>query len=162
MNLEIQPLNTAYLPWAVTLWRRHFASTRVVSRGRLYDARTLSGFVALLDGQPVGVATWRFENDECELVTIDSVIEGIGAGTILIEAVRRTAESAGCSRLWLVTTNDNTPALRFYQRRGFQLVALHRNALDVSRQLKPEIPLVGLNGIPLRDEIELEILLSGA
>jgi hypothetical protein len=62
----------------------------------------------------------------------------------------------------LVTTNDNLNALRFYQKRGFVLVAVHRNALEVSRKLKPEIPLVGMDSIPLRDEIELEMMVDGA
>jgi RimJ/RimL family protein N-acetyltransferase len=70
------------------------------------------------------------------------------------------AEQAACQRIWLITTNDNMPALRFYQKRGFRLVAVHQNALDYSRTLKPEIPLIGLEGIPLRDEIELEIILN--
>ncbi len=51
-------------------------------------------------------------------------------------------------------------ALRFYQKRGFVLVAIHRDALDISRKLKPEIPLIGNDGIPLRDEIELEMILN--
>ena len=42
------------------------------------------------------------------------------------------------------------------QRRGFRLDAIHRGAVDDSRsRLKPEIPVVGAYGIPLRDEIEL-------
>ncbi len=60
-------------------------------------------------------------------------------------------------RLVVVTTNDNLNALRFYQKRGFILVQLRPNALARSRQLKPQIPLVGMDGIPLRDEIELEM-----
>ena len=64
----------------------------------------------------------------------------------------------GCRRVWLVTSNDNLPALRFYQRRGYELVAVHRRSLEEARRLKPEIPSTGLYGIPLRDEIELEIM----
>jgi hypothetical protein len=63
------------------------------------------------------------------------------------------------SALWLITNNDNLPALGFFQKRGLSLVAVYRNAVDVARRLKPEIPLVGKNGIPLRDEIELEMVL---
>jgi hypothetical protein len=67
------------------------------------------------------------------------------------------ARRQGCARLWVITTNDNVDALRFYQRRGFCLVRVHRGAVDRSRAgLKPEIPAVGAYGIPLRDEIELE------
>jgi ribosomal protein S18 acetylase RimI-like enzyme len=77
----------------------------------------------------------------------------------LIEGVKSTAVSKKCRRIWLITTNDNTSGLRFYQKRGFVLSALYRNALEQSRELKPEIPSVGLDGIPLRDEIELELIL---
>jgi DNA-3-methyladenine glycosylase I len=105
------------------------------------------------------LVTYRIEGEACEIVSLDSTIETIGIGSALIQAVRDTAASAGCKRLWLVTTNDNMAALRFYQKRGFVLVAVHRNALDESRRLKPEIPLVGIDGIPLRDEIELELSL---
>ena len=80
-----------------------------------------------------------------------------GAGTALIQAVAQLARRQGCTRLWVITTNDNVDALRFYQRRGFCLVRVHRGAVDRSRAcLKPEIPPVGAYGIPLRDEIELE------
>jgi hypothetical protein len=57
----------------------------------------------------------------------------------------------------VITTNDNLDALRFYQRRGFRLAALHRGAVDDSRaRLKPQIPPIGDHGIKLRDELELE------
>ena len=95
-----------------------------------------------------------------EIVSIDSTHPGRGVGTALIEAVKKEARRQGCRRLWLITTNDNLNALRFYQKRGFALVAVHRNAIEISRRLKPEIPLTGHDGIPLRDEIELETLLE--
>jgi hypothetical protein len=66
------------------------------------------------------------------------------------------ARAAGRTRVWLITTNDNLDALRFYQRRGFTLAALHRGAVARSRRLKPTIPEVGAHGIPIRDELELE------
>jgi Acetyltransferase (GNAT) family len=78
----------------------------------------------------------------------------------LIAAIRDLAASHDCRRLWVVTTNDNVDALRFYQRRGFRLAALRPGAVDESRRtLKPEIPAIGDQGIPLRDELELEIRL---
>ena len=65
---------------------------------------------------------------------------------------------SGARRLWLITTNDNVDALRFYQRRGFRLVRVHAGAVDRSRAaLKPGIPEAGDHGIPLRDELELEM-----
>jgi ribosomal protein S18 acetylase RimI-like enzyme len=146
--------------WAAGLLRDRWGSTQIVSRGRLHDADRSPSFVAVQQGQPVGLVTYRLEGDQCEIVSLDSLVEGMGIGAALIDAVRGTAAAAGCCRLWLVTTNDNTAALRFYQKRGFSLVAVHRHALDRARELKPEIPLVGMNGIPLQDEIELELLLE--
>ena len=103
--------------------------------------------------------TYRAEGNACEIVTLNSLVEGRGIGTALVQAVREVAVNAGCKRLWLITTNDNLTALRFWQKRGFWLVRVHRNAIADSRRLKPEIPLTGEHGIPIRDEIELEIVL---
>jgi hypothetical protein len=60
------------------------------------------------------------------------------------------------SALRVTTTNDNLDALRFYQKRGFQIVAVRPGAVDESRRVKPSIPVIGEHGIPIRDEIELE------
>lgn len=37
---------------------------------------------------------------------------------------------------------------------------VHRHAVAAARQIKPEIPLVGYDGIPIRDELELEKLVD--
>jgi len=96
---------------------------------------------------------WR----QCEILTLHADEQWRGAGSALVEAARQLTGQLGCTRLWVITTNDNVDALRFYQRRGFCLVRVHRGAVDRSRaSLKPEIPAVGAHGIPLRDEIELE------
>jgi GNAT superfamily N-acetyltransferase len=111
------------------------------------------------DGQLLGMLTYVPGHDrrQCEILTLHAGQQWRGAGTALIEAVGQLARRQGCTRLWVITTNDNVDALRFYQRRGFCLVRVHRGAVDRSRAaLKPEIPAVGAYGIPLRDEIELE------
>ncbi len=132
----------------------------VVSRGQIHDAGKLPGYVALLDKEKVGLVTFKIVGKECELVTLDSWKENIGVGTILVEAVKRAAHQANCSRLWLITTNDNLHAIGFYQKRGFHLAAIHCNAIAVSRKIKPSIPEIGVHGIPIRDEVELEFQLN--
>ena len=63
--------------------------------------------------------------------------------------------------MWLITTNDNLNALRFWQKRGFHLIKIYPSAIDkVSRKIKPQIPKMGADGIPIRDEIELEMKLQ--
>lgn len=113
----------------------------------------------LLCDDPVGIATYRVEGDECELVTLDALVQRRGVGSALLERVAAEARSRSCRRLWLITTNDNLNALGFYQRRGLRLVALRRDAIAEARKLKPEISAVGAQGIPIRDDIELELAL---
>ena len=146
-------------------WIRRFVAERwgaevVVARGVLYRPHELAGIVAEGDGGPIGLLTYQISGDACEIVTLDSMRPSMGVGTALLEAVKDAARAAGCLRLWLVTTNDNLEALRFYQKRGFVLVAVHGNAVEAARRLKPEIARLGAHGIPIRDEIELELLLD--
>ena len=103
--------------------------------------------------------TFKISNEECEVTTLDGSREGQGIGTKLLRKVIEEARARKCKRVFLITTNDNLYALGFYQRRDFELVAVHRRALDETRKLKPDIPLIGQNHIPLRDEIELEMVL---
>jgi len=135
----------------------HWGSTRVVSRGRLHDAELLPGFVAESPNELIGLVTFNIEKDQCEIVTLNSLAEKQGIGSALINSVRNEAFSKGCSRLWLITTNDNTYAFRFYQKLGFSVAGYHIKAIEESRKLKPAIAYVGIDGIIIRDEIELEM-----
>lgn len=146
--------------WVSKYIREKWGADRVVSKSRMHYPGKLPGFIAYCDGKPVGLVTYNVEHGECEVVTLNSDMEGHGIGSSLLESVREVAKDDKCRRVWLITTNDNTRALRFYQKAGFRLVALYPNELEKSRALKPEIPLVGRDGIPLRDELELEILLG--
>jgi ribosomal protein S18 acetylase RimI-like enzyme len=134
-----------------------WGSVHVVSRGRVIDASGLPALVCSLDGAIAGLATYEVRGDSCELVTIDAFVAGRGVGTALLDAVASEARRLGCRRLWLITTNDNLAALRFYQRQGMRIVAVHVGAIEASRRLKPSIPPAGHDGIPIRDEIELEL-----
>jgi ribosomal protein S18 acetylase RimI-like enzyme len=158
--MEIVPLSERWRPWALDLIAREWGSWDIISRGRVHAVETLPGFVAERADKALGLATYHIEADQCELVSLNSLEERRGIGGALIEAVKRAASDAGCRRLWLVTTNDNLPALGFYQKHGFRLVAVHPEALEASRRLMPEIPRLGREGIPLRDELELEMTLD--
>ena len=128
----------------------------MVSRGGVHNALDLPALVAEANGTRCGLLTYRVDRTGCEIVTLDAVPRHRGTGSALIEAVAREAQLTGWRRLWLITTNDNLDALRFYQRRGFTLAAIHRNAVTEARKVKPSIPEIGGYGIPVRDEIELE------
>ena len=157
----IDPVTLADQAWVRALMCEQWGGPEVVSRGRVHLPEMLPGFIARIEGEPVGLITYRIEDGEVEITTLNSLRRGVGAGTRLLEAVIAVARGASRRRIWLITTNDNLPALGFYQRRGFELVAVHRDALEVSRRLKPSIPRIGHDRIPLRDEIELEMRLEG-
>src|SRR6266480_5647996 len=161
-DITIQPLNTADREWVSQFMLEHWGSNKVVSRWVVYYPQDLPGFVALHESEKVGLVTYNITGASCEIVTIDSIRPSSGVGSALIKAVRYIAINSGCKRLWLITTNDNMNALRFYQKRGLHIVAVYPDAIERSRKLKPSIPLVGNDGIPLRDELELEVSLESA
>jgi len=137
-----------------------FASTRVVSRGRVHeDASLLDGFVVEADGRPIGCALWNEVDGDAELVVLVTTNRGVGAGGALLDAVVEHAREEKWGRLWLITTNDNTDAIRLYQRDGWEWCNFHRDAVANSRTLKPELPETGAHGIPIKHEIEFEYLL---
>lgn len=137
----------------------HFAGETATSRGKLYHPLDLDGFVAEEGGETLGALTYAVENGALEVITLNSFVENKGAGSALLATAIEKARALGLARVWLTTTNENIRALRFYQRRGWDMVALHRDALDVSRKLKPQIPLASDGGIAIRHEIEFEFRL---
>jgi ribosomal protein S18 acetylase RimI-like enzyme len=158
-EITIESLGAAHRVWANRLLTESWGSIYTITTSGLHDTSTLPGFVALHDGRPCGLLTYRIEGGECEIVTLNSLLEGQGVGSALIDAATQRARAAGCTRLWLITTNDNTHAISFYQKRGFVLAALHANILEEWRRIKPQIPLTGFDDIPLRDALELEMRL---
>jgi GNAT superfamily N-acetyltransferase len=135
-------------------------SSRVARRGELVRPIDHPMLIAEADGEPAGLLTYVATGAECEILTLHATPQWAGAGSALIAAIHALATERGCRRLWLLTTNDNVDALRFYQRRRFRLAVFRPGAVDdARRRLKPEIPPVGEYGIPIHDEIELEMLL---
>jgi ribosomal protein S18 acetylase RimI-like enzyme len=155
-NIQIVPVEAGDRKWMTGLIKARWGEERVVTHGFAFRPAELPGFVAYLGQERVGLLTYNVDPDSCEIITIDSLRPRRGIGSKLLDAMKGFCHTAGCRRLWLITTNDNLDALRFYQKRGFVLMALHKNALEVSRVMKPIIPTIGREGIPLRDEIELE------
>jgi len=120
----------------------------------------LPGFAAFEGDECVGLVAYEVDGESCEVVTIDALREGVGVGTALLEAVEGAARAAGCRRVQLLTTNNNLRALAFYQKRGFRLVGLRPGAIDEARKLKPSIPEIDSAGLPIRDELHLELSLG--
>ena len=135
---------------------RQWFSMQMVVHGESIDLGNAEGWYVTEDDEIVGVITYRILDAEMEILSLDSVRENKGVGTVLLNETIDKAKDCRCKRIKVITTNDNLNALRFYQKHGFELVKIHRNAVDVARKTKPSIPLIGNDGIPLKHEIELE------
>lgn len=159
MGIKVRKINSPDSEWITKLFIENWGSDFIISRGKIHKPKNLEGFIVEENGEKVGLATIFIENDEMELVTIDSLKQGEGIGKMILDEVLNLAKENKLKRLWLITTNDNLNALKFYQKNGFHLVSIYPNAIAESRKIKPQIPEIGENGIPLRDEIELEIIL---
>jgi ribosomal protein S18 acetylase RimI-like enzyme len=152
---EVRPYDPAKdRAWAERVLIERLGGAMQVVHGELFDVLAEPGLVAERDGGPVGYLAYVPAGDEWQLLALAAVGQWAGTGTALVEGL---VALAGGRPIWLVTTNDNVDALRFYQRRGFRLTALRPGAVDESRErFKAEIPSAGDLGIPLHDEIELE------
>lgn len=135
----------------------------VVGHGVSYDLRLLPTLVAVDGaGSVLGALAYHVGGDVLEVVSVASAgTGGEGAGTALLAAAADEARGQGLRRLWLITTNDNLPALRFYQRRGLRITAVAPGAVDEARRRKPAIPVIGNEGIELHDELTLQLRLDG-
>lgn len=140
----------------------HWGSPQMAISSGVFQCDELDGFVVLgEEGAIIGLCTYVLAGRDCEIISLDSLEENQGIGTALIQRVEKEAKEHGCERIRLVTTNDNLRALGFYQKRGYRLVEILPGAVEKARKIKPEIPLVADNGIPIRDEILLNKDISG-
>ena len=172
--------------WIIATIQKEWGAEFVVAHGNRFFPIEYPGFIAMKGDTRVGLITYEIKRwgwspvrkpwkkpwkKQCEIITINSIEENKGVGKALINRVLAKAKASNCSRVWLITTNDNIRALHFFQKShffqesglasSFRFVALYRNALKKSRKLKPSIPMVDeSNKIPIRDEIELEIELE--
>ena len=133
---------------------------QMVVHGESIDLGKAEGWYACEDNEIIGLVTYRITGNEMEILSLDSLIENKGTGTALLHQAISDARNARLERIRLITTNDNLHALRYYQKRGFDMIRFYHNALDCARKIKPEIPQTGMDGIPLKHENELELLLG--
>lgn len=160
MALDIRDFEDDDRAWARQLIEEHQDGDHRVARlGELLDPTEQEGIVAELDGRPIGLLTVHETDRGLEVLTLHSEVGGVGAGTRLLETALRVAEASHAPRLWLVTTNDNVDAIGWYLRRGMTVADVHAGAVDADRAaVKSSIPSTNrLNGLPIRDLVELEL-----
>lgn len=154
--MEIQKISKDMQEEIERFMVENWGSTMMVSRGHLHELNKLPGFIAVEDGEIKGIVTYTVTCKGCEIVSLDSFAEKKGIGSQLVECVLNEAKKQSLEKVWLITTNDNINAIRFYQKRGFMMTNLYIGAVEEARKLKPEIPQFGYDGIPILHEIQFE------
>lgn len=135
---------------------KHWGSSQMITSTGVHDCSLLDGFYATNDDHEIiGLVTYHISSQTCEIISLDSLEEGKGIGSRLMQVVEERAAQQQCNLLTLVTTNDNEHAIRFYQQRGYTVSKVIPNAVDLARKIKPEIPLYNEKGVPIKDEFIL-------
>lgn len=158
-HFSLVPIGPLNISLAQTLLTERWGGDCIVSLGKKYQLAELEGYLAWSEDEIVGLVTFIQSENALQVISMDSFRDGIGVGKAMSDLVVQTARQRNCSRIWLVITNDNLEALNFYQRRGWNLCALHRNTMEKARETKHGIPIQAENGIYIQHELELEILL---
>jgi ribosomal protein S18 acetylase RimI-like enzyme len=102
--------------------KQHWFTTEMIIRGEIVDMTRVEGIAAMDGDEIAGLITFRISDGICEITSLDSLCEGQGIGTALLEQVIEIARDNECLKVSVITTNDNINAIRFYQKRGFNLV----------------------------------------
>ena len=134
-----------------------WGSDILVSRGKIYRAEDLEGILVYDNEKIIGLGLYHIIDYNCEIVLLETFVQNKVIGTQIIKKIKEIAKTKNCRRIWLITSNDNIDAIKFYQKNGFCIVNIYINAMEESRKIKPEIPYIGNYDIPIRDEIEFEI-----
>lgn len=153
-NISYKEVSNDDRKWVHAFIKKYWSSDKVVVHNTIYYPENLDGFFAEYKSKKIGLITYLIKDKKCEIVTINSLIENQGIGSNLVELVINDAKKKRCKNVWLITTNDNINAICFYLKLGFYLIKVYPDALTESRKIKPEIPIIGANGIPMRDELE--------
>lgn len=160
--MQVKEITDSNRKKVVEFFKQHWGSAQMIISTGIYECDQLDGFIYEMDERIVGLLTYEVRDEEIEIISLDSVKEGLGIGTKLMNELEQFAKEQGINKITLITTNDNLNALKFYQKRGYRLMKIIPEAVNFARAIKPTIPLNGNDGIPLVDELQLTKMLDNS
>lgn len=121
-----------------------------IELGEVLVAREAAGWDALGHLQFVG------DGDVLELksMAVIAARRGEGIGRALVEAAIAICRARGARRLTVSTAAADTGNLRFYQRQGFRMLRIVRDAFGPATGYAADLLV---EGIPLRDRVVLDL-----
>ena len=154
--MSIKPITNQSRQSVISFFKEHWGSAKMIISSGTFDCAQLDGYMYEEDEMILGLLTYVVHEDALEVISLDSIREGQGIGTQLMHEAELLAKEKGLTKITLITTNDNLTALKFYQKRGYRIVEVIPDAVAEARKVKPTIPLIGNDDIPLHDELLLE------
>ena len=114
----------------------------------------LPAYVAKKEDKIVGFVSFAELHDDLIVVALGIIPEyqGVGVGRRLVASAEKEARRLKKKRMLVSTSNDDLPALAFYQRLGFQIYEVKPNAVAE----KHGKVLKGIGNLPIRDELRLQ------
>jgi ribosomal protein S18 acetylase RimI-like enzyme len=139
---------------ALELFRRDFGHRQMVAYGQAVSLDDAAALVAETDREIAGALAWRHFDGALHILALatDPMWQRAGVGGHLVVEAELLARREGQPRVTVTITNDNLPALYFYQRHGYRLSAVLRDS--VAEHARDE-HVLGFAGIPVRDELQL-------
>lgn len=131
-----------------------FGRSKLVAFGEEFQVESVAAIVADMEGDLAGALAYRLHGEIMQIVALatDPEWQRSGVGARLLDHAEHVARDAGSTHVAVTTTNDNLPALYFYQRRGYRLTEVVTDAISAAGEPRG---LVGFAGIPMRDEFHL-------
>jgi ribosomal protein S18 acetylase RimI-like enzyme len=114
----------------------------------------LPGYAVKIEEKIIGFISTAEIDDATLIVTLGVLPEyqGSGVGKKLVEMVESNSLGKSKKRLLVSTSNDDLPALAFYQSIGFQIFEVKPNVIA----LKHGKVTSGIGKLPVRDELRLQ------
>jgi ribosomal protein S18 acetylase RimI-like enzyme len=137
--------------------QRFWGEEEQLTFDRKFMVAELSAYTAKLGNNIIGFISFT-ESDNAIIIVALGVLpqyQGSGVGRSLIEKVEAEAKRTMKNTLLVSTSNDDLPALAFYQSLGFQIYEIKPNVIAE----KHGGVLKGIGGLPVRDELRLRKIL---
>jgi ribosomal protein S18 acetylase RimI-like enzyme len=137
------------------LFLAEFGHLTIVAFGSVMHAGDDAALVAEMKDDLAGALAYRELDDALHVVALatDPLWQRAGVGGYLLAEAELLARARSLPRIIAATSNDNIPALYFYQRHGYRMTAIEPDAFAAQR-VKPSGP--GFAGIAVHDEVRME------
>jgi ribosomal protein S18 acetylase RimI-like enzyme len=133
--------------------KRFWGEDEQLSFDRRFMVSGLPAYTAKIGKEIVGFVSFTEMDDALIIVALGTLprFQNAGIGGSLIRKVEAEARKLKKKRLLVSTSNDDLPALAFYQLLGFQIYEVKPNVITEKHGKVQE----GIGGLPVRDELRL-------